>query len=378
VSPDLEGQVTDGGRMATSSLPLDYACGVPAAAVTLKNPDDDGWVIDDPVIELRLRGGAYAYPLPPCAPGTALVVGAAETCDIQLRDPTGCVSRHHADLIREPARSRDAWILHDHGSTNGIRQDGERRLSIELAPGVEITIGGVNLIAESPRLKELRAFLARVIGWDQSRISDVDSGIQAVRTMAMRRAALVLCGDGHLEGIARRLHDLALGRDQPFTFYSRRDIAKLDPARSGTYCFLDDQLPDDFSDLAAALATRESKARVVVCSPSRDDATEAMSQLGRSTVLELPGLESRPFEVERLILEYAAEAMATLDAPSIGFREHEFVWLKDLRFASLDEIQDTTYRLVALRNWSVRGGAQRLGISHVALSRWARRRRIPT
>jgi hypothetical protein len=337
-----------------------------------KRTEDDGWAIDDPVTQLRIRGADEAFTLRPG--GEPLAIGTADDCDLVLRDPTGCVSRHHAQLVREDT----AWILHDRGSTNGIRQDGERRLSIELRPSIEIEIGGIRLIAESARLRALRAYLSRIIGWGAERLDDIDHAIQAVRTMATRRATLILCGAGELGRVAERLHHMAVGPDRPFIACGRADSAKADPANSGTFCFVDDTLPDDFAEIAAKLTASDAKSRLVVCSPSREDATEAMAQLARCAVLELPELEARPGEIDHLILAYAEDAVATLGAPSHRFREHELTWLRQLPFASLHEVEEVTFRLVALRNWSVRGGAQRLGISHVALSRWARRRRIPT
>jgi hypothetical protein len=345
-----------------------------ASVATLKATEDDGWAIDDPVTRLRIRGDEQIFELPTSEPCTPLVLGAADECHVVLRDPTGCVSRHHAHLVRE----RGAWILHDHASMNGIRQDGERRLSIQLTPGVEIEIGDIKLIAESARLRALRAYLSRIMGWGRARLDDVDHGIQAVRTMATRRAALVLCGTGELGRVAERIHQLALGPDRSFIACAQEDTEKVDPANNGTFCFVDDKLPDDFAEMAARLTASGAKSRLVVCSPSREDATEAMMQLARCAVLELPDLTTRPEDIERLILEYAEDAVAALGAPSSGFREHELVWLRQLPLATLEEVGEVTFRLVALRNWNVRGGAQHLGISHVALSRWARRRRIPT
>jgi len=342
--------------------------------VTTKASEDDSWAIDDPVTDLRLRGGEQTFQLPTGDAALTLSIGAVEGSDIRLRDPSGCVSRHHADLVRE----RGAWVLHDRGSTNGIRQDGERRLSVHLTPGVEIDIGEIRLVAESPRLKTLRAFLSRIIGWDRSRVEAVDQAMQAVRAMATRRAALVLCGAGHLAGTARRLHNLALGEAPPFTMYIPSAPPAFDPASNGTYCFVDDALPDDFAVLAAAFASASSRSRLMVSSPSRADATEAMAQLTRSAVLELPSLQTRVHEIERLLLAYAADAAFLHAAPGTGFREHEMQWLRGIHFEALDEIEELTYRLVAMRNWNVTGGAQRLGISHVALSRWAKRRGIPT
>jgi hypothetical protein len=49
----------------------------------------------------------------------------------------------------------------------------------------------------------------------------------------------------------------------------------------------------------------------------------------------------------------------------------------DSGITTLDEIEEVARRLVALRNWGVTDGAKRLGITHVALSRWARRWHIP-
>jgi len=342
--------------------------------VTRKATDDDGWAVDDPVMRLRIRGDEQVFELPPSETGTTLVVGAADGCDIQLRDPSGHVSRHHAQLVRQG----ETWLLHDRGSTNGIWQDGERRLSCQLAPGVELDIGEIKLIVEGPRFVALRTYLSRVVGWDRARLDDVDHGLQAVRAMATRRSALVLCGDGDMESVGRRLHAIALGEQRPFVACGRGDSSKIDPTSNGTYCFVDDKLPDDFARLAASLTATDSKARLVVCSPSREDATEAMTQLGRTTVLELPALATRQHEIKRLILDYAEDAVIALRAPSSGFREHELLWLRELQIATLDEIEEVTYRVVALRNWGVTGGAQRLGISHVALSRWAKRRRIPT
>ena len=139
-----------------------------------------------------------------------------------------------------------------------------------------------------------------------------------------------------------------------------------------------ERAPRDFRDVAAELVARRSKARLVVCAPSSAAAAELAAKLKRTTTIELPTLAGRRDELERLVGAYAADAVVALAAEGTGFREHELQWLRELPLASLDEIEDVTHRLVALRNWGVTGGAARLGISHVALSRWASRRKIPT
>ena len=341
---------------------------------TQKAPGEEGWAIDDPIVHLRLRGDSRRYVLPPAVEGTQLMIGAAETCQIVLHDLTSRVSRQHAVL----ARGRQVWTVHDHGSTNGIWQDGERRLSIELAPAVELEIGGVALVAESARLIALRAYLSRIIGWDLARGWDVDRGIQAVRSMATRRAALVLCGDGDLHDIARQLHLLAVGAERSFIMCHRDRMPPLHVASAGTFCFTDDTLPDDFAQIAATLTAPTSRARLIVCSPSRDDATEAMVQIGRSVVIELPALDTRAAELEPLIIAYADDTARAFGFASHGFREHEMVWLRKIELKTLADVQELAHRLTILRNRNVGGGAELLGISHVALSRWAKRRGIPT
>jgi hypothetical protein len=46
--------------------------------------------------------------------------------------------------------------------------------------------------------------------------------------------------------------------------------------------------------------------------------------------------------------------------------------------STLEKIEETARRLVALRNWGVTGGAKRLKLNHGALSRWARDFNLPT
>lgn len=345
---------------------VDYARGV----ITRKSTEDEGW-LDDPVTQLRIRGEPSVFALPVVAPGTQLLVGAAEHCDLVLRDLQGRVSRLHAALIRGP----HGWSLQDRESSNGVWQDGERRMAIELTPGMELTLGSLTLVVESERLVTLRAYLSRVLGWEPSRELDVEHGIQAARAMATRRAGLVLCGDGDLSEVARRLHQLTLGEARPFVICERG--AAL-PDGAATLCFVDDALPDDFTAVVERLTAAGARARLIVCSPSRLDATDVMTQLGRAAMLELPALATREHDLERLIVSYAEDAARALGASWHGFREHEMVWLSRVKLSSLWEIEDLARRVVALRIWGVKGGAERLGITHVALSRWAKRRGIPT
>jgi hypothetical protein len=337
------------------------------SVVTHKADAGSGWAIDDPVVRLRRWGTAEVFELP--AEAHEWVIGAADDCGLRLHDPTGCISRHHACLTREET----AWTLRDLDSTNGVRQDGERRLAFQLAPGVEIEIGSITLLAESTRLVELHRYLQRIIGWRSERAAEVDRALRAVREAATRRAALVLCGDGDLVPIAHRLHGLAVGQDRPFVVGD-----SLPSAASGTLCVSIEALPPGFAAVCAALQAPEATARFVICAPTRADATDAMTFVGRSALIELPSIASRADEAEQLIVAYADDAVAMLGAPSRGFREYELHWLRQVPIASLSELEETCRRVVALRTWGVTAGAERLGITHAALSRWARRRKIPT
>ncbi|MGN6104951.1 MAG: hypothetical protein ACTHU0_07605, partial [Kofleriaceae bacterium] len=98
----------------------------------------------------------------------------------------------------------------------------------------------------------------------------------------------------------------------------------------------------------------------------------------RTAHVEITPLARRRHELDRLISDFAADAVTRLGAPATGFREHDRTWLRALDLTSLDQLDEVTLRLVALRNWRLTGGAERLGISHVALSKWMRRRKIPT
>jgi hypothetical protein len=67
--------------------------------------------------------------------GDPFVMGRSRECDLVLDDPN--VSRRHAELRREG----DGWAVHDLGSTNGIKLNGQRSRGGRLSPGDEITLG---------------------------------------------------------------------------------------------------------------------------------------------------------------------------------------------------------------------------------------------
>jgi hypothetical protein len=88
----------------------------------------------------RLQGAGRTVPL-----DRALVVGRGAEADLQLSD-TG-VSRRHAELRPVDGRVE----LHDLGSTNGTRVNGQRVEVVTLNDGDRITVGTTDLLFRSGR-----------------------------------------------------------------------------------------------------------------------------------------------------------------------------------------------------------------------------------
>lgn len=343
----------------------------------------DEWRIDDEVIQLRRWGTREVYALPDRS--GAWSIGAAEDAWLRLQDEANRVSRQHARLTFETAR----WAIADLESKNGIRCDGARRLSFLLAPGVEIGIGEITLIAESALLIALRGVLARLLGWSEVRAGDVDLALRAVRMAATRRESLLLCGAGDLVAIAQLLHRHALGEARPFIVCDPRRRAVDSSARAaanfstgmqaltaaigGTLCVWRNRPPPDFESVLAFMRDPRSRVQLVICT---HDSQHAGPQLAPPIVF--PSLGERAAELDRVIDEYAAEAVATLDA-STTFTPADRRWIRQHEAATLPRIEKATRRLVAIRahSGSITRAAAQLGLSHATLSEWVARRALP-
>jgi len=341
------------------------------------------WTIDDEVTRLR-QWGTDTIRVLPAPPVTGWTVGAADTCALRLDDPSGRTSRIHATLVHDRTR----WLLRDLGSKNGVRLDGARRSEIILEPGIEIGIGGLTLIAESSRSVALRGFLARLLGWRSDRTEVVDHALRSVRMAATRRVALVLCGEGDLVPTARSIHRHALG-DRPFIVCDPRrrrskatvrsaenyetGMQALAAAQGGSLCVRSRRLPRDFAAVAIALRDPEARAQLIVCAGSPDDSKPYLA-----VPIVVPPLAGRAAELDRIITEYAEDAVAELGAPRSGFRPADHAWVREHASSSLPEIEKATLRLVALRgSRNLSSAAARLGMAPVSLSRWIGRRRMP-
>jgi FHA domain len=341
------------------------------------------WSIDDQVMRLRMWGTDRVSPLP-WPPVADCTVGAAEGCALRLDDPSGRISRIHARLIHDQTR----WLLRDLGSKNGVRLDGARRLEIVLEPGIEIGIGGLTLIAESRRSVALRGFLARLLGWRSDRTEVVDHALRSIRMAATRRVPLVLCGDGDLVPTARSIHRHALG-DRPFVVCDPRrrrtratvrsaenyetGMAALAAAQGGTLCVRSRRLPRDFASVIATLRDPDARVQLMVCAGSPDDGRRHLA-----VPIAIPSLAGRKAEIDRIIAEYAEDAVIELAAPRGSFLPADRAWVREYAMSSLPEIEKATLRLVALRDSrNLTAAAARLGMAPVSLARWIGRRKMP-
>lgn len=351
---------------------------------TTNDPTGEGWSIDDTVVRLREWGGDRVHMLPAAGEG---LIGTTEGCQIRLEDRTARVSRKHARIWR----GHEGWMIEDAGSKNGIRIDGVRvgcgASSID--PGVEIGIGGLTLLAESPRLIALRGFLARVLGWTRDRTVVVDHALRSIRLAAAQRVGLVLSGDAELVAIARSIHRCALGPDRPFVACDpRRRTSKesvravanheqgmraLEAARGGSLCVWGSRLPRDFSQVLRELRDPDARVLLVYCSNKRESSDGLLS-----TPIDILPLARRAAEVPRIIDEYARDAIAELGATRAAFTKQDRAWVMAHAATSLGEIEKATLRLTAIRMCgSIGRAAARLGMAHVSLARWIGRRKLP-
>ncbi|HEX7840226.1 MAG TPA: hypothetical protein VF469_22265 [Kofleriaceae bacterium] len=235
---------------------------------------------------------------------------------------------------------------------------------------------------------ELRPFLARVLGWSDERRVEL-----ALRSLALtldHRATLVLCGEGDMVPIARTLHRRTLGQDKPFIVCDPRrltstasvrspasrasGVAAFEAAIGGSLCLRMRRFPDDFPALVARLRGADE----VLCVLCTGQLADGYLPFILPAPLAVPPLAERSAELDRIIAEYAGDAIAELAAPPSSFTADDHAWVRNHAAASLAEIEAATLRLVALytsRNLS--HAAARLGMAPVSLIRWLGRRDLP-
>jgi hypothetical protein len=233
---------------------------------------------------------------------------------------------------------------------------------------------------------ELRAFLARLLGWSNERRVEL-----ALRSLALaldHRATLVLCGEGDMVPIAQALHRRTLGPDKPFIVCDPRrrieaasvrspascasGVDAFEAAVGGSLCVRVRRLPKDFPALVARLRDADD----VLCAICAGQLADPHPPLILPAPVAVPPLTRRSAELDRIIAEYAGDAIAELAAPPSSFTARDHAWVRNNAAASLAEIEKATLRLVTLRtSRNMSHAAARLEMAPVSLSRWLGRRR---
>ena len=231
----------------------------------------------------------------------------------------------------------------------------------------------------------LRAFIERLLGWSEERRVEL-----ALRSLALaldHRATLVLCGESDMVPIAEALHRRTLGPDKPFIICDPRrtrsnatvrapasrtsGVAAFEAAIGGSLCMRMQRFPADFQALVARLRNADD----VLCVLCTGQLTGAYLPFILPAPLTVPPLAERSAELDRIIAEYAADAIAEMAAPAASVTADDHMWVRDHAAASLAEIEAATLRVVAThtsRNLS--HAAAWLGMAPVSLSRWLGRR----
>jgi hypothetical protein len=328
------------------------------------------------MVQLREWGSERCHPLSPQALRHSL--GTHEDCAVRLSDVD--VFPVHAQL----SRHRRRWMLRALGDAADLRCDGARVSLSSLEPGMEIQVGRTTLVAEDGSWIALRAFCARLLGWDPDR-TVVDHALRSIRMWLTHRAPLFLRGDSDMVPIAQALHQRVLGADRPFIVCDPRRHQRKASVRSpanyetaaaaahaaigGSVCVRSWRLPPDFSMLDAWLPEPSSDVRLVVCLERNHASTMLPAPI------DVPPLSSRAPDLPRIIDEYAQDAIAALGAPTTSFGPEDRRWVLLHGATSLPEIEKATLRRVALQSTTnLSRAAARLGMAPVSLSRWLTRR----
>jgi hypothetical protein len=231
----------------------------------------------------------------------------------------------------------------------------------------------------------LRPFLARVLGWSDDLA--VELALRSLGLALAHRATLTLYGEGDLVPVARALHYRTLGPDTPFVVCDPRrstptesvrspasrasGIAAFEAAVSGTLCLRLGRLPDDFHALVARLRC----ANDVLCVLCAGQLAGPHLPFILPAPLTVPPLTERSAELDRIIAEYADDAIAELAAPATTFTADDHAWVRERAATSHADIEKATLRLVTVRtSRNVSHAAARLGMAPVSLSRWLGRR----
>lgn len=353
--------------------------------------DPDGlsghvWLGHQPVTQLREWATDKVLALPGAEVAESMI-GGEPSAPLRIVDPSGLVSRKHARMVREGTW----WKIEDLRSKNGIRQDRKRNDRFLIVPGVEIGIGGVTLVAENQALIHLRQYLMRVLGWDEEGRLAADLAIQTIRTAANQRRPLVIGGADDLVAVARQIHLRTAAPGAPFVVCSdqprkpddavRVTATAADPATAfelaagGAVCVRAEELPVEVDDLLEAAREQAIRVRtqLIICANNTPS-------WWKTNQLFVPPLGQRTAEdLRRIVAEYASDAIQELEATPGSFTQADGDWVVRRAASSFAEIEIATSRIIAHNDaGNPHRAASRLGLSHVALGKWLKRRGLKT
>lgn len=217
-------------------------------------------------------------------------------------------------------------------------------------------------------------FLARVLGFD--RTEAIEQALLTIRLSAAHAAALLLLGDveADLDAVARGIHRRALGADRPFVICDQRmarrgstAVTAAQAARGGSLYVRRSRLPQDYPAAVAVIRDPSAAVQLIVGAEPRLD-SDPVATLPIPIVV--PSLETRRSELPRIVEDYLRDALGW---SSDEDRDRVLAYAYDTE--SLATIEVATLRLAALgQAGTLTKAAQKLGITHGALSRWIHRR----
>jgi hypothetical protein len=318
---------------------------------------------DDEPMQFREWGTAKVYPLPSPYAGDR-TIGSAADAWLQLQDEHQFVSRNHA-LLRY---TNQRWSIVDAGSKNGLWIDGLRADASELTPGIEVTMGRVRLVVESPKTVAQRALVARFLGFDAARRIVVDRALRLVREWATNRMPLWIAGNDDLVSIARRMHDEFIGA-HPFVVASVSGAASaIERVRSSgpsvTICLRSERPTRDLRAVSA-IASEPGAPRIIVCAASA----------AHILPIEIPALDTRRVELPQIVDAYALDVIAALGARATSYTAVDRDAIVRWPLTTLADVEESVRRMIAIREFGgVTGAAVHIGVSHSSLSRWLARR----
>lgn len=345
-----------------------------ATLVTETDPSAGTSLVEDTLVRLREWGSHNHKKI---EGRTDYTIGASSRCWWTLAEKDGKrhLSRVHAQLLFDGAR----WVLHDLSQKNGIFVGDTKYTQVVLEPGRVFRLGSLTIVAEGAREVTLRGFLLRILGYKQ--LLAVDLALQTLRGVLDNQQPLTLAGTGNLVSIAHAIHRRLLGPDRPFIVSTpergeteesvrvarnfQRGMDALAAAVTGTLCVVEDQLPDDYDEVLAALADPAMRVHLFTCK-------RKVKRNERALVI--PPIAQRSGDLDLIAYEYGLEAMAAmgLDGP---LKIDDRAWVLANCADSLADIEKGAHRIAALRKHrGTSSAATTLGMSRVALGKWLTKR----